>query len=203
MVDDWKSYYAKTGHRPPRKTLLFALDRFDKETAPQTPRFAADLGCGSGRDTIEILRRGWRVLAIDAEQTALQELQNREDLPDQTQLEAICSRFEACDLPEGLDLINSSFALPLVPPQDFPDLWDRMLNALRGGGRISCHLYGERDSWVGSPEITFFTKDGVEALLNPLDIEMFEEEEDDSKTPRGTEKHWHIFHIVARKPIQP
>ena len=26
-----------------------------------------------------------------------------------------------------------------------------------------------------------------------------EEEEDDSVTPRGTPKHWHIFHIVARK----
>jgi hypothetical protein len=28
---------------------------------------------------------------------------------------------------------------------------------------------------------------------------MFEEEEADSTTPRGKPKHWHIFHIVARK----
>jgi len=29
---------------------------------------------------------------------------------------------------------------------------------------------------------------------------MFEEEEDDGVTPRGNTKHWHIFHIVTRKP---
>jgi hypothetical protein len=29
---------------------------------------------------------------------------------------------------------------------------------------------------------------------------MFREEETDTVTPRGTEKHWHLFHIVARRP---
>jgi hypothetical protein len=29
---------------------------------------------------------------------------------------------------------------------------------------------------------------------------MFEEEEAEGTTPRGNAKHWHIFHIVARKP---
>ena len=33
-----------------------------------------------------------------------------------------------------------------------------------------------------------------------LVVEHFREEEDDSVTPRGTPKHWHIYHIVARKP---
>jgi hypothetical protein len=28
---------------------------------------------------------------------------------------------------------------------------------------------------------------------------MFDEEEADGVTPRGNPKHWHIFHIVARK----
>ena len=55
--------------------------------------------------------------------------------------------------------------------------------------------------YPGAPSnITFFTRQEAEALLASLDVEMFEEEEDDSFTPRGTQKHWHIFHIVARKP---
>ena len=33
-----------------------------------------------------------------------------------------------------------------------------------------------------------------------LELEMFDEEEADGVTPRGNSKHWHIFHIVARKP---
>jgi trans-aconitate methyltransferase len=42
--------------------------------------FAVDLGCGAGRDTAELLRRGWRVLAIDAEAEAIRRLLERRDL---------------------------------------------------------------------------------------------------------------------------
>jgi len=196
---DWTSYYAKTSARPPCETLLFALDRFDRELAPDASRRAIDLGCGNGRDSIELLRRGWRILAIDAQQSAIDGLRDRDDLPEGAEIETRLARFENTDFPET-DLVNSSFALPLVAPQDFPDLWNRILMALRPGGRICCQLYGDRDSWVGDPTITFFTRSGIDALLNPLDLEYFREEEDDSTTPRGTAKHWHLFHIVARRP---
>ena len=33
--------------------------------------FAVDLGCGSGADTIALLKRRWRVLAIDGEAEAI------------------------------------------------------------------------------------------------------------------------------------
>lgn len=197
--DTWAAYYEKTGTRPPRDTLLFALDRFDAELGPDDRHFAIDMGSGNGRDTIELLRRGWSVLAVDAEQAAIDGLTSRPDLPTDARLDTLVSQFEDAELPEA-DLINSSFALPLVPPQHFPDLWDGMVDAVRSGGRISCQLYGDKDSWVGDPTITFFTLGGVEALLNPLEVEHFREEEDDSTTPRGVQKHWHIFHIVARKP---
>lgn len=196
---NWREYYEKTGTRPPRETLLFALDRFDEEGLAPELKLAADLGCGNGRDTIEILRRGWQVLAVDAEQDAIDGLRAREEVTPDSPLEMQVSRFEDLELPERM-LVNSSFALPLVAPQDFPDVWDGILSALLPGGRVSCQLYGDRDSWVGSPSITFFTRPAVEALLNPLDVEFFREEEDDSTTPRGVEKHWHIFHIVARLP---
>ncbi len=195
----WRDYYKKTGARPPRETLLFALDRFDEENIAPELKLAADLGCGSGRDTVEIIRRGWQVLAVDAEQDAIDGLRAREEIPEDAPLETLTSRLQDADLPERM-LINASFVLPLIEPPDFPDLWNNMLAALLPGGRISCQLYGERDSWVGRPGLTFFSREGVDALLNTLDIEYFREEEDDSTTPRGTEKHWHIFHIVARMP---
>jgi len=47
--------------------------------------------------------------------------------------------------------------------------------------------------------VTCLSRDQVTELLEPFDLEFFEEEEDDSTTPRGVQKHWHIFHIVARK----
>ena len=195
----WEFYYARTGQRPPRRTLLFALDRFDAEPVSLEDRFAIDLGCGNGRDTIEMLRRGWPVLAVDQEPKAIDGLLARPDLPDGCRLETLVSRFEDVSLPPA-DLIDSGFALPLMPQAVFPDVWARLLHALKPGGRISCQLYGERDSWFGDATISFFTRQEAEAMLATLDVEMFEEEESDSTTPRGKTKHWHIFHIVARRP---
>ena len=51
-AQDWQDYYQRTDDRPPRETLMEALSRFDKEEAVGR---AVDLGCGNGRDTIEIL----------------------------------------------------------------------------------------------------------------------------------------------------
>lgn len=194
---DWTAYYAKTGGRPPRETLMFALDRFDTEPADRT-RFAVDLGAGSGRDAIEMLRRGWRVLAIDAEPDAIDALNARPDLQPDTNLAGMVARFEDADWPD-CDLVNSSFALPLCAPSDFARVWQRIELSLRPGGRFAGQLYGERDSWAGRDGMTFHTRAEVETLCAGFEIEHFVEEEDDSATPRGEAKHWHVFHIVARK----
>src|SRR5580700_6876233 len=114
----WGDYYSATADRPPRHTLLDALARFPPLASP---RFAVDLGCGDGRDTIELLRRGWRVLAIDAEPAAIARLQARPDLPPGATLATRCARFEDATWP-AVDLVNASFALPLCPPERFPEV---------------------------------------------------------------------------------
>ena len=198
--ENWENYYEKTGKRPPRETLLFALNKFDKANVKEKKTLrAVDLGCGNGRDTVEMLRRGWKVLAVDAELSAIEGINARVTGENKTLLETQVARFEDVILPKS-ELINSSFALPLVSPVDFPDLWDKILDALVPGGLVSCQLYGDRDSWVGNPTITFFAKSAIDALLFPLEVEYFREEEEDSTTPRGNSKHWHIYHIVARRP---
>jgi hypothetical protein len=109
------------------------------------------------------------------------------------------ARFEDVPLPIGVQLVNSSFALPLCEPARFHELWTRIVEALPSGGRFSGQWYGPRDSWAGRPGMTFLSRAEAEALLAGFDVEMFEEEEADGTTPRGKPKHWHIFHIVARK----
>jgi SAM-dependent methyltransferase len=192
----WADYYVATADRPPRRTLMEALARFAPTAAPC---LAVDLGSGDGRDTIELVRRGWSVLAIDAEPAAIERLQNRPDLPPGAQVSSLCRRFEDASWPEA-DLVNASFSLPLCPPDRFPDLWRRIVASLKHGGRFSGQLYGDRDGWVGRPGMTHMSRAAVESLLRGLDVELFEEEETDSVTPRGKLKHWHIFHIVAKRP---
>ncbi len=192
----WAAYYDKLRDRPPRKTLLAALDAFGP-----TPdgALALDLGCGDGRDAIEMLRRGWRVVAVDAEPEALTKLQSR-PLPAGSDVTPVIARMEEVPIPLGALLVNSSFAMPLCEPQAFHALWARIRDSLPAGGRFSGQWYGPRDSWVGRPGITFVGREEALAMLSGLDLEMFDEEEADGVTPRGNSKHWHIFHIVARKP---
>ncbi len=192
QAQGWGEYYDKLGDRPPRKTVVAALDAFG-ETPPDA--LAVDLGCGAGRDIVEILRRGWKVVAVDSEPEALRQLEARE-LPG---ISPILARFEEVPLPIGVQLVNSSFAMPLCEPERFHELWMRIAEALPAGGRFSGQWYGVRDSWAGRPGMTFLERDAALTLLNGFEIEMFDEEEADSTTPRGTPKHWHIFHIVARK----
>ena len=52
---------------------------------------------------------------------------------------------------------------------------------------------------AANPILTFHTRAEVDTLLADWEVELLGEEEDDSVTPRGTEKHWHIWHIVARR----
>ncbi|HIK43800.1 MAG TPA: class I SAM-dependent methyltransferase [Leptolyngbyaceae cyanobacterium M65_K2018_010] len=194
---NWAEYYQAVQGRPPRETLRLALDRFDQEPADQR-RFAVDLGCGDGRDTVEMLRRGWRVLAIDKEADAIARLTQRPAL-DPTHLETQIQAFETLALPPAVDLINASFCLQFCPQDQFPEFWTTVVAALKSGGRFAGQLIGDRDSWAAYPNLSVHTRPQVEALFQNFSFDYFEEEEHPGKTALGEEKHWHLFQIVARK----
>lgn len=193
---DWKAYYDAVADRPPRKTILSALAAFKQ------PGVAIDLGCGDGRDTVEILRQNWAVLAIDKEAEAIQRLRAR-PIVNRDRLATQIISFEQLQLPQPVDLINASFSLPFCSPMVFPWLWHQIFNSLVTGGRFCGHFFGDRDSWgnskLDSKLINTFKRSQVENLLKPYAIELLEEEEHLGKTPLGEERYWHVFHIVACK----
>jgi tellurite methyltransferase len=196
VSSDWTEYYEAAGQEP-RTTLVEALRRFDQEDPRE--RFAVDLGCGAGRDAVELLRRGWRVLAVDGTAEAIDRLRAL-DLSDDERgrLETRVSRFENAVWPPA-DLVNSSFALPFCPPGDFPAVWERIEQSLAPGGRFSGHLFGDRDEWSDEDDMTFQTRAQAEALLSRFEVELFDEVEEDGETAVGEPKHWHLFHVVARR----
>lgn len=191
----WAAYYAQLRERPPRRTVLAALESFGPPSPDDT---VIDLGCGDGRDVVEMVRRGWNVVAVDAEPEALRQLAAR-GMPDANRITPVNARLEDVPLPLGLRWVNSSFAMPLCEPEKFHQLWARIVEALPSGGRFTGQWYGPHDSWVGRSGITFLERKAALALLDGFELELFEEEEADRVTPRGNPKHWHIFHIVARK----
>jgi SAM-dependent methyltransferase len=190
MSQEWQRYYDAAGDEP-RETLLRALDLFGGSTG-----FAVDLGCGTGRDTAELLRRGWRVLSIDGEREAIERLVAR--LGEDEALETRVASFDRAEWPVA-DLVNSSYALPFCPPALFPTVWQRIVDSLPPGGRFCGQLFGDRDSWVETRDITFMPRSRAEELLSAFDRELFEEVEEDGSTVVGDPKHWHLFNVVARK----
>ena len=195
----WTDYYQAVAGRPPRETLLMALEYFSAEPSASVRMTAVDLGCGDGRDTVEILRRSnWRVIAVDGEPEAIERLRRRSDI-NRTYLETRVQRFEELTVPPDVDLVNASFCLPFCPPDSFTQLWEEIVTALRPGGRFCGHLFGDRDSWATYGDISFQTRPQLEQLLTPFEIELLDEEDHPGKTALGEEKHWHLYNIVARK----
>jgi len=185
----WARYFRVAG-LDPRETLVAAADGFAE------PGFAVDLGAGTGRDTLELLRRGWRVLAIDGAAEAIGRLVELAGA-ERSRLETIVGRYEQVEWP-ACDLVNASFALPFCPPERFGEVWGRIVGSLQPGGRFAGQLFGDRDEWAGSG-IVVQGRAEVEGLLEPFVVERLDELESDGPTAVGKLKHWHVFHIVARK----
>jgi tellurite methyltransferase len=189
----WSRYYEAAGVDA-RPTLLRALELFEREGLDHGQ--AVDLGCGTGRDTVALLGRGWSVLALDAEAEAIDRLLRV--APSTGALTTKVVRFEDARWGE-CDLVNSSFALPFCPPASFGDVWARIVASLPRGGRFSGQLFGDRDGWAADDELNFHTREETEALLVPFEIEQLDEVEEDGRTALGEAKHWHVFHLVVRK----
>lgn len=203
---DWAAYYAKTRERPPRETVVRALDAFDREELARDARLAVDLGCGGGRDIPALLDRSWRVVAIDRAAEAEEGIRNRPDIAaeQRARIEFRLADFLADDFAvPPAPLVISSFALFMCPPARFAGVWRRIEAALPPGGRFAGHLLGPNDTWAQPGErhrdLVYPNRAALDRLLEPFEIDWLREEEDDAVTPHGEAKHWHVWHIVARK----
>lgn len=194
---DWAGYFEVTQGRPPRDTLVHALGLYSREPCKRM-RFAVDLGCGEGRDTAELLRQGWKVHAIDGHPDGLSRLMHRDDHDAMERLTMQLASLERVELPR-CDLLNASFSLPFCDPTHFDSLWNRIVGSIEVDGRFSGQLFGEMDSWASIPDRSHHTREQVEAFLEPFEVELLKEEEREGQDCNGVAKHWHVFHIVARK----
>ncbi len=188
----WPEYYQKVGQRSPRKLFLRVLERFP------SPRFAIDLGCGAGVETRELLKRGWQVVAVDQEAAAFEYLLGCVPPEQRTRLTTQCKSFSTMTLPQA-NFLWAGLSLPFCPPEQFPQLWEKITEALQSGGCFAGDLFGVRHAWRENEEMTFLTLEEVRALLEAFEIEhLVEVEEERSTTFQGIQ-HWHGFDVIARR----
>lgn len=188
----WAAYAKATSERAPRGFLVDVAGRFEQ------PGFAIDIGCGAGVECSELLRLGWRVLALDHEPKAIATLLDRTQEDHRERLETQVVEFQNMKLPAA-DLIWAGRSLPFASPSVAALLWSRIVRAVVPGGRIACDLFGERHAWSENEEMNSVTAASIEASLDGFEIERLQEFEREQETVFDGVLHWHAFMVVARK----
>jgi methyltransferase family protein len=178
---------------PPRPLLVKAAALVARK------EHALDAGAGALNATKYLLSAGFtHVTALDAAPSA-QKLA-AELAPDR--VDFVLSRFEDFAYPtNAYDLVNAEFSLPFIRAENFAPVFVRLLGAVPPGGLFTGQLFGPKDSWnVADSGMNFHSRTAVEDLLRGFELVELEEEDHPGKTKLGDDKHWHIFHLIARKP---
>jgi SAM-dependent methyltransferase len=194
---DWAAYYRHTMGREPRPLFQRGMTLVRESGA--TPGQAVEAGFGDGTETLALLDAGWTVTAIDSAPAAAEVLAPRVAGDTTDRLEVVIAPAADVRLPL-VDLFYSGYVLSYLAPDAFTRLWTRLRDHLRPGGFIVVNIFGDRHGWAGQPGTTFLSRSDVEALLDGLEIPVFDEVEEDGDSFIGP-THWHYFDIVARRPI--
>jgi SAM-dependent methyltransferase len=199
----WPDYYEVTAERPSWTTTKLAADAFGPHP-DAAPRLAVDLGCGAGRDTRELLGRGWRVIATDMTPEGIETLRRLTPADQLPRLETHVGDLAAFDIP-CCDLVNANLILPFLAADAYDTAWDRIRAALPAGARFSGMLFGDRDQAADEPDMTCASPAVIRDYLDGFDIEHWGEREEEGTTALGEPHHFHLIEVVAvrRAPTMP
>ena len=92
------------------------------------PKYAIDLGCGVGRDTIYLIKNGWKVLSIDKENTR-EIISSKLDNEELENFNFKCQEFENIEL-EKNDLLVANFSIPFCNKDYFNEFWNKISNSI-------------------------------------------------------------------------
>jgi tellurite methyltransferase len=189
----WKAYFAKTKERGPRPLLMKAVPYVARRDE------ALDLGSGVLNDTKYLLQERFKhVTAVDREAVARDLART---LP-RRRFTFTRSAFEDYGFPKNtFDIVTAQYSLPFVQATKFKTIFTKIKRSLVVDGVFTGQFFGDRDDWNVPPRtLTFLARQEVEYLLADMEILELAEEERDSPTVTSKQlKHWHLFHLIAKK----
>lgn len=188
-MKDWTNYQNETYGDDVCKLLIEFLDNYKVDNA-------IDLGCGSGNETVYMIKNGIKVLAIDR-QLNQDFILNRLSDNEKKMISFKESSFEDVELPKT-KLLTSFFSIPFCNPNNFDELWTKIYNSIEDNGYFVGQLFGDRDAWNVVESINTFSIDKVKEYLKNYNIIKLEEIE---YVRESDNKKWHFYDIIAQKKV--
>lgn len=186
-MKDWSNYQESTYNDNVSNLLIEFLDKYNIETA-------IDLGCGSGNETVYMIKKGINVLAIDRQLNNNYILDRLEE-SEKNKVFFLQSTFEDIVLPKT-DLVAALFSIPFCEPDKFGLLWNKIYDSINTNGYFIGQLFGDRSCFNELKDVSTFTKEEVNEYLKDYKIIKFEEIDYIRKTDN---KRWHYFEIIVQK----
>jgi tellurite methyltransferase len=186
-IDD--AYYQATLDKP-----LHDVYRILEPHLPKSG-IAVDLGCGVGTATLFLAEMGLEVYAIDLQPQAVAILRSR--LPAGANVHAEVADMATWEIP-ACEVVVAGFSLFFLNQEQLEALWPRLVKSIRPGGLFSGQFLGPNDEWAGKGHALV---DGasLRSMLAEFDLIHYDEVDREGQTALGNAKHWHVFHVVARK----
>ena len=188
-MKDWTNYQNKTYGDDACKLIIDFLDKYKVDSA-------IDLGCGSGNETVYMVKNGIKVLAIDR-QLNQDFILNRLSDSEKQLISFKESSFEDVELP-NTKLLTAFFSIPFCNPNNFDELWTKIYNSIEDNGYFVGQLFGDRDAWNVVESINTFSIDKVKEYLKNYNIIKLEEIE---YVRESDNKKWHFYDIIAQKKV--
>lgn len=124
-MDDIQEYYKNTENALPHPMVKKIMSMSIK------PGKAIDLGCGAGRDTIYLIKKGWNVLFIDKEDTKEIIFSKLND-EERKRFDFKCQSFENIELVNN-NLLVANFSIPFCNKNYFEEFWKKISNSISSG----------------------------------------------------------------------
>ena len=153
-----------------------------------------DLGCGSGRDSLDFYERGYDVTPLDGaeEMCRLAEVH--------TDLEVLCEKYEDMDFDDAFEGVWAREAFIRVPKDEIRGILLKVRNSLTKNGVFYTSVSeGEFEGFSGELYFTDYEKSELEELLEDCGFRVLDIwEVRDDEIRRGYEGNgW--LHVLAQK----
>jgi SAM-dependent methyltransferase len=152
-----------------------------------------DLGCGSGRDSLEFIERGYDVTAIDGaeELCELASIHIGQDV--------LCMQFDELDFDEVFDGIWASAALIHISPEELKGVFEKVIKALKPGGILYMSFgHGDFTGYLNGRYFqNFKTKAMKDFLAGYSGLELLEIWKSTENLGEANLDEW--LHIILKK----